>query len=129
MPSDLQSRIAARKLAKDVAEVVKGEASSCGEDEKHFWSKLKELLFPPEQLVEKPLPHMSDAWRAAFEGRRVPYGKYVGDYVSRVPLKYLDWLIGQGRDDFKRDVALYMARPDIQAQLRAELEGHEDDDA
>ena len=57
---------------------------------------------------------------------RIPFGKHKGEPFHEIPLKYLDWLIGQ---DFMKDkfpnikdiIEIYLSAPSIKKELEAEL--------
>lgn len=58
---------------------------------------------------------------------QMPFGKHIGKPLEEVPLKYLDWLIGQTW--FKIDmpvsynyVAEYLADPVVKKELEGELD-------
>lgn len=53
----------------------------------------------------------------------MPFGKYLNKRLDDIPLKYLDWLIGQSwlSDPLKTDIEEYLDNPVIQRALEAEL--------
>jgi len=55
---------------------------------------------------------------------RMPWGKYKGKRLDDVPLKYLDWLVGEGINDpaTREAIETYLADPTIQNELVKELE-------
>lgn len=57
----------------------------------------------------------------------IPFGKYHGKALDKVPLKYLDWCIGQddlmGRyPEFHEKLVEYLSLPYVKAELERELD-------
>ncbi len=54
----------------------------------------------------------------------MPFGKYTGIKLEEIPLKYLDWLIGQDwlKDPVKMCVEEYMSNDTVQRELDSELD-------
>ena len=53
----------------------------------------------------------------------IPFGEHKGERLDEVPLKYLDWLLGQDWvfDDLKRKIRKYLEDPAIARELDREL--------
>src|SRR5205814_40874 len=58
----------------------------------------------------------------------LPFGKYKGKRFDQVPLKYLDWLVGEEflRPVLRGKIEDYLAVPVISQELQAQLEGEEE---
>lgn len=54
------------------------------------------------------------------------FGEHQGNALENIPLKYLDWLIGQNwlRDDTRKIIEEYLNDPVIQRELESELENN-----
>lgn len=52
----------------------------------------------------------------------MPFGKHKGMKLDKVPLSYLDWLVGQDlREPFKSKLEAYMRHPTVVAELEREV--------
>jgi len=53
----------------------------------------------------------------------MPWGKYKNVTLDNIPLKYLDWLVGETRQEpTKTIIAEYLADPVIKKELDRELD-------
>jgi hypothetical protein len=51
----------------------------------------------------------------------MPFGEFEGQQLSEVPLRYLDWLVGENESEkFKALTARYLANEQVQEQLALE---------
>lgn len=62
--------------------------------------------------------------KTTFDKYIMPFGKYIGKPLNEIPLKYLDWLQGEGflRGKTKEVVTKYLNDPVISAELERVLE-------
>lgn len=63
----------------------------------------------------------------------IPFGKYKGEKLNDIDLKYLDWCIGQDfvkidYPDFYEKLVQYMSDPVIERELEQELELEEENE-
>lgn len=58
---------------------------------------------------------------------RLTFGKHKGETLDEVPLKYLDWLLGQEWlfDDARKAISAYLKQPGNARALDRELEAEE----
>lgn len=91
----------------------------------HFWRIVRDecakQLPPPASDARQPDP-MSPAEVSRFARVTMPFGKHQGKAIDQVPLRYLDWLVGQPTDGFVAAVSRYLANETIRQQLILELE-------
>jgi uncharacterized protein (DUF3820 family) len=124
----VQRRVAARKQAHEIVELASDSAEKLDKEAAAvFWgvlrdTGLKHAPLPPAKSVSAPVVPMTDAEAMEFGEQRMGFGKWAGSLVENVPLKYLDWLVGQP-DVFKGDVERYLHNPRIAEALADELEG------
>ena len=134
-----KSAITAKVEARNAADVVHRLAMDESLNHKNeaclaFWRRMLEnvcAVLPPEyhptRVVERgPHAPMTDEDSKGFENKSIPFGKYIGQQISSVPLSYLCWLDDQ--PDFRRELNRYLRSERIQAeQEQHEAAGGEDE--
>ena len=117
----LHENIKAREAADAVLSIADGEAAAIA-DPQRFWTRLRDAI---AERLPKPTPKseqpMTDAQAAMFERTEMPYGIHAGQPIARVPLEYLDWLIG-AQDEFKSQVRRYLANKRVSSLVVSEME-------
>lgn len=123
------AKVIARKAAKEVCQLANGESLKFhGDANVTFWKTFTDhglFLLPtghhPVTIVERgPLAAMTDAEAKKFERDGMPFGKWAGNPVGKVPLEYLVWLDEQ--DDFHRQLNRYLRNEQVQ-RMQGERDG------
>lgn len=106
----LKRRVAAAKLAGDVAEMVAGDLD-CPHARRRFVEAIREEL-TPEAPPEPDRTHSDRHDPLERLGAFVmPFWMHHGKTLNQIPLEYLDWLVGC-QEDTLRAVSAYLAQPD-----------------
>lgn len=119
----LAARARARKDARAAVDLIVQGAAGLGDEERlAFWDEVRAELderCPESQSRATPLAGpaaMGDEEAARFEARDMPWGKHRGTRIADVPAGYLDY-VANTKDQFKEDLARYVARPEVQQEL------------
>jgi uncharacterized protein (DUF3820 family) len=118
-----------RKAAKEIiaAVGVKIEGAT-GQPEflEAFWDELVEFVELHAPVVPR-LPHvlpMTDREANEFATDFMPFGKFKGEQIRTLPLKYLDGIQGL-QATFSGRLARFLANEKVAEQLRIEMEKHD----
>lgn len=86
-----------------------------------FCDSVMELCGKTDPTTKRnEVPPMSDAEVREFRSRKMTFGQHRGRPMMDVPLRYLDWLQGEG-ESFRRDLRRYLANEKVAEKLRNEL--------
>lgn len=123
--NNIQANIRVRETVAQIMALCDGEAAAFAESAngQRFWEAIHAAML--ERLPRREPPQekqpMTDAQAAMFERAVMPFGVHQGQPIARVPLEYLDWLIGQ-TDDFKTQVRRYLANKRVSSLVVTETE-------
>lgn len=131
--SKVVENVKAAKAAKDAIELIDtllAESDLTEDGIQRFWEKIQDAT-----RVRLPIPDlpaakksMTDEEANRFSGHIMPFGQYKGQYIEAVPLRYLDWLVGES-ELFLAKLHRYLMNPRIQERLDQEAICGEFDDA
>lgn len=124
-PKKVTERIIARREAEQVVELCRDSSTILSnESQALFWSIIRDhalMMSPlPKPTNARLMEPMSDSEARLMEQRVVPFGQYKGQRVHEVPLKYIDWLVGQ-KDTFREDLGRYLLNAQVMHELEKEL--------
>ena len=116
----IEARIAARALAKQVADIATAEAPEDDASCEAYWLVLRQVCdehLPRPEQTSSESPAMTDEQAREF-GRctQMPFGKHVGTYIDEVPLQYLEWYADLS---FQPQLRKYLRSPRIKSELEA----------
>lgn len=127
-PARLALRAYGRREGQEAVKFLEG-VQPAGEAQAVFWEEVRDLALrhaPFPQVSYRDAP-MSDTDATHFECMvRMPFGVHEGRLIGDVPLRYLDWLVGQRENDIVAQARAYLLRPAVKERLRKELEDDDD---
>lgn len=118
-------RTAAKKFTAQIAEAIAevGDLSWQTEFLGAFWDELIEFVEQNAPVIPR-LPHiapMTDREANEFAADFMPFGKFKGEQIWTIPLKYLDGIQGL-QATFSGRLARFLVNEKVAEQLRIELE-------
>ncbi len=114
----VKSRIAGRKMAKDLLEFLNESQLT---DQHYMAGLIQEIARSSGMLLEaKREPSKQSGDSLSFEQLRtmeIPFGQYHGQTLDEVPLNYLDWLC-QEQEQFLSFLHPYLKHPVLKDHCR-----------
>lgn len=118
----LARRASGRLAAKAIIELAKETESPNPDWQTAFWDEMEEW-FKKESLPErrpKPKAAMTDEEVHHFRHTEIRFGKYNGYEIDKIPLTYLDWLLGT-TEEFNQKLTRYLKNEKVAEQLRQDI--------
>ena len=103
----ITARIAARKSAEDVLELLDWPDGTGADFADAFLERMRSLL--PRRQEKDPPPKTVPLARLA--ATTMPFGKHEGRRFDDIPDDYLDWLC-RSQEEFLADLRAYLRHPD-----------------
>lgn len=114
----LKARCDARKSAEPALQLL---AEMLDGDPIHFWKIVRDHAEKQLPAIAEIDPPMTDSEAIKFGNSLMPYGKYSNYPINSVPVRYLDWLVGEN-DEFKDQLRRYVKNDDVRRRFADEID-------